>query len=1189
MKALFQKHRTRMSHRPRTRRTRPTAACVTPERLEPRLALAGDTTFYRPPLEPARTLVMDSSMGPNPVVMSKSQVVGTDVKSFVISHVPQGSVVEKWDALKEQWVDVSTMPTSSNPQELMRLLSNRYIKEGDKIQWRPKAGVGAAARQAFQMIGWDDGSELLGVSAEAPSAVQNLEVSPTGVGELTVTWEAPAIGDATSYSITMTTEAGSGNSSTAYVTSNTDYTFTGLSPANGYSFSVTASNAEGTSSAAQDSFGRAPIDVGQSPLGPYALTTGLDGSIWVANRSSNTVQQIVNDNGVWTAQAAIGVVTWPAGLTTGLDGSIWVANFSSNSVQQIVNDNGVWTAQAAIAVGSGPGALTTGLDGSIWVANYTGYTVQQIVNDNGVWTAQTAIWAGGYPGALTTGLDGSIWVAFDMTNGGVQQIVKNDNGVWTAKSSVDVGKNPNALTTAMDGSIWVANEDDGTVQQIVNESGVWTAQAAIDVGWSPAGLTTGLDGSIWVTNYSSKWNSVQQIVNESGVWTAQAPIGVGTNPLPLTTGLDGSIWVGNYYDNHSVQQIIAPPDAPVALAAVFGPELGPEPGASEMTLSWQQVIDGGSPVISYTATVAQGEYFQTITTTDLSCVFDGLTLGSGPTYFTVTATNFAGLSSSATHQVDAAGNTIPQQRHSGIGMTTDGVPATNGGFDGAGNTYSWTALGDSASGGALSGSTLVSGGLAIDIGSPNQPDFTWAAGQTIEVTGSGSVLTLAGAAVNGGQANQQFTLTFTDGSTATWTQSLSDWCDPSTYPNEAILSTQSYRNTASGGTDATTNHIYSYGYTLPEGKTLKSITLPYNANVRIFGVALSEPTAVDLSGAWNAYGLVVANNQVPNSQGFDGKGNYYNANYDGSALGLQASSNSDFDFMQITWGGATFDLGPAPNHRSQSNNRNGNNNFVQANGQTIDLPSGTFSTLLLIGAAGMYKNDETIYVPADDPTADNPTDPVPIPQEAEQTEQEAAQTVEILLRFTNGATATWTQTFTDWANGETQSKNNSPPSGSTLAASNEALVATTTMVNQLGNNRSVFNRFVYGYSFDIPAGMTLESITLPTNSKVGILGMALVPLIEASSAPQNLAATPTNYNDLSVSWSAPEDVYGGASVTYVVTLAQTGVSDQTVTTTDLTATFEGLLLDAPYTVTVQPQTSYGDGESATLTQTYPVP
>ena len=156
----------------------------------------------------------------------------------------------------------------------------------------------------------------------------------------------------------MTTEAGTGNSSTTYVTSATDYKFTELSPANGYKFSVTASNAEGTSSPEKDSFRKAPIFV----LGlPNALTTGLDGSIWVANILSSTVQQIVNDNGVWTAQhvMAVGGVA----LTTGHDGSIWVANFASNTVQQITNSGGVWTPQPAIAVGLMPYALTTGRDG----------------------------------------------------------------------------------------------------------------------------------------------------------------------------------------------------------------------------------------------------------------------------------------------------------------------------------------------------------------------------------------------------------------------------------------------------------------------------------------------------------------------------------------------------------------------------------------------------------------------------------------------------------------------------------------------------------------------------------------------------------------------------------------------------------------------------------------------------------
>ena len=845
---------------------------------------------------------------------------------------------------------------------------------------------------------------------------------------------------------------------------------------------------------------------------PQALTTGHDGSIWVANDGSNTVQQIVNDNGVWTAQAAIDVGTLPVALTTGLDGSIWVANSGSNTVQQIVKDNGVWTAQAAIDVGKKPYGLTTGLDGSIWVANQYSNTVQQIVkNDSGDWTAQAAIGVGRHPVAFTTGHDGSIWVA-NFGQQTVQQIVKDDNGVFKVQAPTAIGStSPFALTTGLDGSIWVTsvgNNGDAFIQQLVPDEGNWLAQPQVSLPestqiltysqeytltgllWalregvtksslsqlsivqvavinvlvgtlSPyidpllSSLTTsttaGLDGAIWVTGLGDEIvPSLGPVVVNNGLTAVQDAMPIGKVATSIATGLDGSIWVASL--DGTVQQIAVPPNAPVALAAVFSQE------SSEVTLNWHRpVIDGGSPVISYTATAAQGEYIQSVTTTDLSCVFDGFTLGSGPTYFTVTATSFAGVSNTATHQVDTSGNTIPQQPHTGIGITTNGVPATNGGLDGTGKTYSWTALSDSATGGTLTGSTFAQGGIPVDIGSPNQPNFTWAAGQPFEVTGSGNALKLAGAAVNGGQTDQQFTLTFTDGSTATWTQSLSDWCDSSGYSNESIISTQPYLNTASGGTEATTNYVYSYSYTLPEGKTLESVTLPNNPALRFLGASLATTAAIDLSGDWNAYGLVVGNNNVPNGQGFDGNGNYYNANYQGSSLGVEVSSNSNFDYMQITWNAGTFDLGPAPNHVGQSKETTGNNNFVQARGQTIDLVSGDFSTLLMIGAAA----------------------------NGNQTDQS------ITLTFTDGSTTTWTQSFTDWANSNSN-KHNSPPSTSTLEATNEALVATTTWVNYVGNNQSNHNRFVYGYSFDIPAGKTLESITLPNNSNVGILGMALV-------------------------------------------------------------------------------------------------
>ena len=135
MRGLFQNRFRRVSHGRRRSAGSPVTSL---EKLEPRLALAGDVS--RPLLEATTRLYMDPSMhGPQPVVMGKSQVVGHDVKSFVISRVPEGSVVEKLDTATNTWVDVSTKPTSSNPRELLRLLKNRLIQQGDSLRWTPKA------------------------------------------------------------------------------------------------------------------------------------------------------------------------------------------------------------------------------------------------------------------------------------------------------------------------------------------------------------------------------------------------------------------------------------------------------------------------------------------------------------------------------------------------------------------------------------------------------------------------------------------------------------------------------------------------------------------------------------------------------------------------------------------------------------------------------------------------------------------------------------------------------------------------------------------------------------------------------------------------------------------------------------------------------------------------------------------
>jgi len=55
--------------------------------------------------------------------------------------------------------------------------------------------------------------------------------------------------------------------------------------------------------------------------------------------------------------------------------------------------------------------------------------------------------------------------------------------------------------------------------------------------------------------------------------------------------------------------------------------------------------------------------------------------------------------------------------------------------------------------------------------------------------------------VNGAQLSQTFKVTYSDGTSATFTQSLSDWFTPGKYAGEVTALSMPYRNTASGAKD----------------------------------------------------------------------------------------------------------------------------------------------------------------------------------------------------------------------------------------------------------------------------------------------------------------------------------------------------------------------------------------------------
>jgi hypothetical protein len=163
------------------------------------------------------------------------------------------------------------------------------------------------------------------------------------------------------------------------------------------------------------------------------------------------------------------------------------------------------------------------------------------------------------------------------------------------------------------------------------------------------------------------------------------------------------------------------------------------------------------------------------------------------------------------------------------GIYPDGATYTTGGLDGKGYSYSANLLTPSR----------VLNGVLLDLGPASVPDAIDSNGQVVPLTsGKFSTLMLLGTAVNGNQSAQTFTVTYTDGSTSKFTQSLSDWFTPQKFPGELEAVAMAYRNFDNGTKDKRTFNLYSYRFALTSTKTVQSITLPSNPNVFVFSATL---------------------------------------------------------------------------------------------------------------------------------------------------------------------------------------------------------------------------------------------------------------------------------------------------------------------------------------------------------------
>lgn len=163
------------------------------------------------------------------------------------------------------------------------------------------------------------------------------------------------------------------------------------------------------------------------------------------------------------------------------------------------------------------------------------------------------------------------------------------------------------------------------------------------------------------------------------------------------------------------------------------------------------------------------------------------------------------------------------------GIYTDGSVYTTGGLDGQGYSYSANLL----------GASRVLNGVLFDLGPANEPDAIGCNGQSVSLpTGKYSYLTLLASGINGDQASETITVTYTDGTSSKFTQSFSDWFTPQSYSGEYESVAMAYRNFDNGTKDNRTFNLYAYRFALNTAKAVQSVTLPNDSSVVVLAATL---------------------------------------------------------------------------------------------------------------------------------------------------------------------------------------------------------------------------------------------------------------------------------------------------------------------------------------------------------------
>ena len=567
------------------------------------------------------------------------------------------------------------------------------------------------------------------------------------------------------------------------------------------------------------------VTSGSSPTAIAATDLNGDGRLDLVIAESNNNRVDIykgNGDGTFTLQRTLATGNSPMSIVPGdfnTDGNIdlAVANFNS-ATASILLGNGDFTfqTQSTAPAGTNPFSITSGDfngDGTadVAVANSTSNNVSILLNQ--LTDTATASFTGiDIPGNGSTTIGHNIEATYPgdtnfnaSTSGTVSlQSTKISTSTLLSSSTTSSTFGQQVVFTAtLVPSLVGALTPSGNVT--FKNGGTTLGTAAVSGGVATLNVTSlpvGVD-SITAT-YAGDSNFITSTSPALGVTVSKAtPVITWANPTPITYGtvlsgtqLNAATTVpGTFAYNQPASTLLSV--GTYTLSTTFTPTDSTD--YTIATASVTLVVNIASPQINWPA--------------------------PAPISF---GTPLSGIQLNATVSVY---NIVPLSSFYNVsGIYTDGASFGSGGFDGGGSAYSSNLLGTS----------VKWNNITFPLGPANAPDAV--SNTTISLpAGHYASLNMLGALVNNAAAGNNFVVTYTDGTTATVTQSLSDWVYPLNYSGETGVTCVPYRDTSGGGQDAHLTCVYGYQIPLDSTKVAQSIQLPTTRNVVMLAMALVSP------------------------------------------------------------------------------------------------------------------------------------------------------------------------------------------------------------------------------------------------------------------------------------------------------------------------------------------------------------